>query len=70
MKYAAADEDIVISRAGYSLPSTITVPASDSAVPCIVFFAGSGPTDRDWTSPLMPGSNGSGEQLAAALDAN
>ena len=32
-----------------------------------MFFAGSGPTDRDWTSPLLPGRNGSGEQLALAL---
>ena len=67
MKYAAANQEIVISRAGYSLPSTIAMPASDSPAPCIVFFAGSGPTDRDWTSPLLPGSNGSGAQLAVAL---
>ena len=33
------------------------------------FFAGSGPTDRDWTSPLLPGTNGSGAQLALALQA-
>ena len=37
--------------------------------PCVVFFAGSGPTDRDWTSPLLPGTNGSGAQLALALQA-
>jgi pimeloyl-ACP methyl ester carboxylesterase len=34
-----------------------------------VFFAGSGPTDRDWTSPLLPGKNGSGAQLALELQA-
>lgn len=34
-----------------------------------MFFAGSGPTDRDWLSPLLPGSNGSGKQLATALQA-
>ena len=67
MKYAAMTEDIVISRPGYTLPSTVTWPASDGAAPCIVFFAGSGPTDRDWTSPLLPGTNGSGAQLALAL---
>jgi hypothetical protein len=38
-------------------------------VPCLVFFAGSGPTDRDWNSPLMPGHNGSGGQLALELQA-
>ena len=69
MTYAAMSEDVVISRPGYTLPSTITWPASDGAVPCVVFFAGSGPTDRDWTSPLLPGKNGSGAQLAMALQA-
>lgn len=30
-------------------------------------MAGSGPTDRDWNSPLLPGTNGSGRLLAEAL---
>ena len=54
-KHAAVIEDVDIVRPGYTLPSTITLPARDGAVPCVVFFAGSGPTDRDWTSPLLPG---------------
>lgn len=29
--------------------------------------AGSGPTDRDWTSPLLPGDNGSARLLAEVL---
>jgi uncharacterized protein len=29
--------------------------------------AGSGPTDRDWCSPLLPGKNGSGKLLAEEL---
>jgi len=62
-------EDVVISRPGYTLPSTLSLPASEGAAPCVVFFAGSGPTDRDWTSPLLPGKNGSGAQLALALQA-
>ena len=61
------NEDVVLSRPGYTLPSTVSLPASDGTVPCVVFFAGSGPTDRDWTSPLLPGTNGSGAQLAVAL---
>ena len=63
------NEDVVIAGPGYTLPSTISLPASDGAAPCVVFFAGSGPTDRDWTSPLLPGTNGSGAQLALALQA-
>jgi pimeloyl-ACP methyl ester carboxylesterase len=69
MRLAAVTEDVVISRPGYTLPSTLSLPASDGPVPCVVFFAGSGPTDRDWTSPLLPGKNGSGAQLALGLQA-
>jgi len=69
MNYAAASEDVVIERPGYTLPSTIALPVGDGAAPCVVLFAGSGPTDRDWTSPLLPGRNGSGAQLALALQA-
>ncbi len=67
MTHAAVIEDLDVDGRGYTLPSTISLPASDGASPCVVFFAGSGPTDRDWTSPLLPGTNGSGAQLAHAL---
>jgi pimeloyl-ACP methyl ester carboxylesterase len=33
----------------------------------VLLLAGSGPTDRDWNSPLLPGKNGSARQLAEAL---
>ena len=66
-QHAAVTEDVDVVRPGYALPSTITFPVRDGTVPCVVFFAGSGPTDRDWTSPLLPGTNGSGAQLALAL---
>lgn len=48
---------------------TITKPNDNSVYPAILFIAGSGPTDRDWNSPLplMPGTNGSGKLLAEAL---
>ena len=59
--------DVMISRPDYSLPATIAWPATNDVAPGVVFFAGSGPTDRNWTSPLLPGTNGSGAQLALAL---
>ena len=64
---SALNEEVVISRPGYSLPATTSWPARHDAAPCVVFFAGSGPTDRNWTSPLLTGTNGSGAQLALAL---
>lgn len=35
----------------------------------VVLVAGSGPTDRDWNTPLLPGAGGSGKLLAEALAA-
>ena len=46
---------------------TITFPIDQNTHPAIVFVAGSGPTDRDWCSPLLPGKNGSGKLLAEYL---
>jgi uncharacterized protein len=46
---------------------TITYPKNEIAKTAIVFVAGSGPTDRDWCSPLLPGKNGSAKLLAETL---
>jgi uncharacterized protein len=46
---------------------TLTYPLSDKLGCGVVFVAGSGPTDRDWCSPLLPGTNGSGKLLAELL---
>src|SRR5262249_44073485 len=53
----------------WSLPGTLRIPEAAGGIACVVFFAGSGPTDRDWLSPLLPGTNGSGRQLAEGLAA-
>jgi pimeloyl-ACP methyl ester carboxylesterase len=47
--------------------ATVTRPDDKKVHPGIVFIAGSGPTDRDWNSPLLPGTNGSGRLLAEEL---
>ena len=46
-----------------------TVTSLDKAgkSPCVVFIAGSGPTDRNWESPLLPGTNGTARLLAEDL---
>ncbi len=46
---------------------TLTVPDGAGPFAGVVMVAGSGPTDRDWNSPLMPGDNGSGALVALAL---
>ena len=42
---------------------TVTRPDDNKTHPAILFIAGSGPTDRDWNSPLLPGTNGSGNSI-------
>jgi dienelactone hydrolase len=52
---------------GITMFGTITKPRDDGPFPGVVFVAGSGPTDRDWNSPLLPGTNGSAHLIAEAL---
>jgi uncharacterized protein len=42
-------------------------PDATGPFPAVVMVAGSGPTDRNWNTPLLPGSNGSAALLADAL---
>jgi uncharacterized protein len=46
---------------------TVMMPEGAGPFPGVVLVAGSGPTDRDWNSPLLPGTNGSGRLLAEAF---
>jgi hypothetical protein len=55
---------------GLEVHASLTRPAGDGPFPAIVFVAGSGPTDRDWNTPLLPGRNGSAKLLAQVLTAN
>ena len=57
-------EEIVF---GDHVPGTLVKPGQAGKFPAIVLFQGSGPTDRDWNSPLIATKNGSGKLLAEAL---
>jgi pimeloyl-ACP methyl ester carboxylesterase len=48
---------------------TLTFPDGEGPFPAVVLVAGSGPTDRDWCSALLPGTNGSGRLFAGAFAA-
>lgn len=52
---------------GTTVDGTLVVPAGTGPFPAVVLVAGSGPTDRDWNTPLLPGTNGSARLLAGAL---
>jgi uncharacterized protein len=51
------------------MEGTVVRPDGEGSFPAVVLVAGSGPTDRDWCSPLLPGSNGSGRLVAEAFAA-
>ncbi|MCZ9882906.1 alpha/beta hydrolase family protein [Arthrobacter sp. B2a2-09] len=50
-----------------TMEGTVVRPDGEGTFPAVVLVAGSGPTDRDWCSPLLPGSNGSGRLFAEAF---
>jgi alpha-beta hydrolase superfamily lysophospholipase len=52
---------------GTTVYGTLVRPPGPGPFPAVVMVAGSGPTDRDWNSPLLPGTNGSARLLAQAL---
>jgi alpha-beta hydrolase superfamily lysophospholipase len=55
---------------GIEMFGTITKPDGAGPFPAVVLVAGSGPTDRDWNSPMLPGTNGSGRLLAEVFAEN
>lgn len=61
------NEEITWQVDGIPVCGTLTRPPGDDTWPGVAFVAGSGPTDRDWNSPLVPGGNGSARLLAEAL---
>jgi pimeloyl-ACP methyl ester carboxylesterase len=49
-----------------TLYGTLALPQARSRIPVVLIIAGSGPTDRDGNSPLLPGANNSLKLLAEA----
>jgi pimeloyl-ACP methyl ester carboxylesterase len=50
--------------------ASLTRPGGEGPYPAVVMVAGSGPTDRNWNSPLIAGTNGSAALLAHSLAAD
>jgi len=65
----AAIEDKEVTWKVLDIPvyGTVTAPTDKAVSSAVVFMAGSGPTDRNWCSPVLPGTNGSAKILAEAL---
>jgi pimeloyl-ACP methyl ester carboxylesterase len=65
--FAAAESAIVLHTATGSIFGTLMVPAGAKPLPVVLLIAGSGPTDRDGNTPLLPGKNDALKLLATAL---
>jgi alpha-beta hydrolase superfamily lysophospholipase len=52
---------------GIEVHASLTHPVGAGPFPAVIFVAGSGPTDRNWNTPMIPGTNGSGALLAEEL---
>lgn len=68
--YLTINEDVSWQIGETVVAATITRPDDQSIHPAVVFVAGSGPTDRDWNSPLLSGTNGSARLLAEEFAKN
>ncbi len=66
--YRQQEAELAIT--GGTLKGTLLTPATVKRPPVVLIIAGSGPTDRDGNSPLLPGKNNSLVQLADSLAAH
>jgi pimeloyl-ACP methyl ester carboxylesterase len=61
------EEEVSFEAAGATVYGTLARPEGAGKHAAVLLIAGSGPTDRDWNNPLMPGTNGSAKLLAQEL---
>lgn len=66
-RLATKSELVTVTVGARQVPATVVAPVEPGPWPGIVLLAGSGPTDRDWNSPMLPAKNGSGKLLAEEL---
>lgn len=65
--FTTKSEDVILTVGSRKVPGTLVAPTEAGRWPAVVLLAGSGPTDRDWNSKLIPTKNGSGKLLAEEL---
>jgi pimeloyl-ACP methyl ester carboxylesterase len=62
-----ASADMTLVTPTGKLFGTLELPAAAGTVPVVLLISGSGPTDRDGNSPMLPGKNNSLKYLAGEL---
>ncbi len=65
--HAVIDEEVTVTAGTRVIHGTVSRPDAPGRHPGLMIIAGSGPTDRNWESPLLQGANGGGRQLGHAL---
>jgi pimeloyl-ACP methyl ester carboxylesterase len=63
----AAEKDLTLQTASGALVGTESFPEAAGRVPVVLIVAGSGPTNRDGNTPLIPGRNDSLKMIAEGL---
>ena len=66
---ACNSDSVQISTEGHVLLGSVRCPSSPAPWPVVLLISGSGPTDRDGNSAMLPGPNNSLRMLAEALAA-
>jgi hypothetical protein len=64
---SANEVGIVLDTPAGKIAGSLLLPAAKGAAPVALIIAGSGPTDRDGNSSMIPGRNDSLRMLAQAL---
>ncbi|HEX5215985.1 MAG TPA: alpha/beta fold hydrolase, partial [Vicinamibacterales bacterium] len=64
-----ADDAISVTTPTLTLSGSLRLPAANGKVPVALIIAGSGPTNRDGNSRMLPGNNNGYKLLAEALAA-
>jgi pimeloyl-ACP methyl ester carboxylesterase len=64
-----AGDTVSLATATGRIAGTLVVPPGSGPVPLVVIIAGSGPTDRDGNSSMLPGQNNSLRLLAEGIAA-
>jgi alpha-beta hydrolase superfamily lysophospholipase len=60
-------EDVILKTSTGELYGTLAIPEEKGPHPVVLMIAGSGPTDRDGNTTVLPGKNNSHKMLAEAL---
>jgi uncharacterized protein len=64
---AIMEQPVTLETPTGTIHGTLETPVGDHAIPVVLIIAGSGPTDRDGNSKMLPGANNSLKLVASGL---